>query len=202
MAVRLWTFNHWIRFSYRLLLMVLSSAAAVVCIICDFWVNIMYDWSGKICRFDMIFIYYHSMQCKLTVPTTLLFFRDCLGTTASSTWDIFTFFGNQFFIRNSYSDRVHIFLGYCFVNLINVRILSLASMMMMLVFFERVMMTMLIFVKPEWYWKVEWMSFFLSEFESLDCCWTFSLAPDDQYDENYDDQFHQKQWQLLWSKLW
>ena len=106
MAVRLWTFNHWIRFSYRLLLMVLSSAAAVVCIICDFWVNIMYDWSGKMCRFDMIFIYYHSMQCKLTVPTTLLFFRDCLGTTASSTWDIFTFF-----IRNSYSDRVHIFLG-------------------------------------------------------------------------------------------
>ena len=197
MAVRLWTFNHWIRFSYRLLLMVLSSAAAVVCIICDFWVNILYDWSGKMCRFDMIFIYYHSMQCKLTVPTTLLFFRDCLGTTASSTWDIFTFF-----IRNSYSDRVHIFLGYCFVNLINVRILSLASMMMMLVFFVRVMMTMLIFVKPEWYWKVEWMSFFLSEFESLDCCWTFSLAPDDQYDENYDDQFHQKQWQLLWSKLW
>ena len=191
MAVRLWTFNHWIRFSYRLLLMVLSSAAAVVCIICDFWVNIMYDWSGKMCRFDMIFIYYHSMQCKLTVPTTLLFFRDCLGTTASSTWDIFTFFVINFFIRNSYSDRVHIFLGYCFVNLINVRILSLASMMMMLVFFERVMMTMLIFVKPEWYWKVEWMSFFLSEFESLDCCWTFSLAPDDQYDENYDDQFHQ-----------
>ena len=35
------------------------------------------------------------------------------------------------------------------------------------------------------------MSFFLSEFESLDWCWTFSLAPDDQYDQIYDDQFHQ-----------
>ena len=109
MAVRLWTFNHWIRFSYRLLLMVLSSAAAVVCIICDFWVNIMYNWSGKMCRFDMIFIYYHSMQCKLTVPTTLLFFRDCLGTTASSTWDIFTFFCNQLFIR-----KIHVLTGFIF----------------------------------------------------------------------------------------